>query len=48
MGIGAFILLIVAALVLGFAAQMLATPRFSYDWVIAAVVRLTGPTTTTA
>jgi uncharacterized membrane protein YeaQ/YmgE (transglycosylase-associated protein family) len=37
MGIGAFILLIVAALVLGFVAQMIATPRFSYDWAIAAI-----------
>ncbi len=37
MGIGAFILLIVAALVLGFVVQMVGTPRFSYDWVLAAV-----------
>lgn len=37
MGIGAFIVLIVAAIVVGFVAQMIGAPRFGYEWVLAAV-----------
>ncbi len=37
MGIGAFVLLIVGAAVVGFAYQAIGTPRFTYDWLIAGI-----------
>jgi len=36
-GIWAFIMLILAAVVIGFVAQMIGTPRFGYDWLMSGV-----------
>ncbi len=36
MGIGAFAVVVIVALVLGFLAQMLIQPKTSYEWLIAA------------
>ncbi len=42
MGIGAVIVLLVAALVLGFVAQSLGHARFGYEWVIAGIAAAIG------
>ena len=42
MGLAAFFVLIVAALVIGLVAQMLGTPRTSYDWLMTAIGAFIG------
>lgn len=37
MGIGAFVVVVIAALVLGFLAQMLFKPKTAYEWLITGV-----------
>jgi uncharacterized membrane protein YeaQ/YmgE (transglycosylase-associated protein family) len=41
-GIWTFVLLIVVAVVVGVVAQVIGTPRFGYDWVMAAIGAAVG------